>query len=305
MAPAPEQFSLKVIFEAGVAFMGVMSGSLKEIAPPEVPKIWVTIGTLTASAAFFSAKLLASVNNFPPSRETWFDCSMFIVWVAVICGIVYILTRLDRTIQWEGETKLAGTVAEIRQDVAEDPQNDGKTPEALLFDAAGVVGDIWPKEALNRSRRILGTEYALFIALLSLGLCLGIEAYNTPKPDPDFADQVAKLRDVHFVLDKTDLGPDAADLLHADAGILKDAFKQFSRATVNLEGYCDDVGTDAYNFALAWKRAEAVKQALVADGIDSKKMTISSHGKMESPCQKGDEACREKNRRVHLLAIQN
>lgn len=305
MATAPEQFSLKLIFDAGVAFMGLISGGLKEIAPPEMPKIWVILGTITASGAFFSAKLLFGLNGVLLSRDMWFGAAMVFVWLAIICGIVYILTRFARTITYEGETKLAGSAAEYTADVVNDPQNAGKTREELLRDAAGVVGDVWTDGALSKSRRILGIEYTVFITLLAFGLYLGIEAYNTPKSDPTFAEKIANLRDVHFALDHSDLSPDAADLLKEDAGILKDAFKQFGRATVILEGYCDDRGGDEYNFALGYKRAEAAQQALVAAQIDKQRITLSSHGKKDSTCQAGDDSCRQNNRRVHIRAVQN
>ena len=305
MSAATQQFTLTLIFDAGIAFMGLISGSLKEIAPPETPKIWVILGTITASGAFFSAKLLAGMKLMPLSRNAWFGSSMVFVWLAIICGLVYILTRSGLTITYEGETKLAGSAAEYLEAVTNDPQNTGKTRDELVRDAAGVVGDVWTAEALNRSRRILGVEYTVFITLLAFGLYLGIEAYNTPTPDPTFAEKIAKLKDVHFEFSKSDLSLDAAELLNADADILKDVFKQFNRATVILEGYCDDRGTDEYNFALGYKRAEVVRQALLAAQIGKERLAVSSHGKKESPCRSDDEFCRQNNRRVHLTAIQN
>ena len=299
MLSTPQPFTIALIFDAGVAFMGLISGGLKEIAPPETPKIWVI------SAAFFSAKLLFGLNGVQLSRNVWFGASMVFVWLAITCGIGYILSRFARTITYEGETKLAGSAAEYLEDVTNDPQNNGKTRDELLRDAAGVAGDVWTAEALSKSRRILGIEYTIFITLLAFGLYLGIEAYNTPRPDPSFADKIAKLKDVHFELNKSDLSPDAADLLNADAEILKDVFKQFNKATVILEGYCDDRGTDEYNFALGYKRADAARQALLSAQIDKEKLAVSSHGKKESACGSNDESCRQKNRRVHLTAIQN
>jgi peptidoglycan-associated lipoprotein len=307
MATVPEQFSLTLIFDAGVAFMGLISGGLKEIAPPEMPKTWVILGTITASGAFFSAKLLWGMSGGGPSRNFWFAASMIFVWLAVICGVIYVLTRFARTVIYEGETKLAGSAAEYLDDVAQDPQNRGKNRDELVRDAAGVTSDVWTQAALSKSRRILGIEYTLFISLLALGLYLGIEAYNTPKPKPDptFADRVSKLHDVHFELGKADLSADAADLVKSNAEILKDAFKQFKNATVIVEGYCDDRGTDEYNFALGYKRAEAVAAALIALDISGNKLKLASHGKKESACPPDDEPCRQKNRRVHFTAVQN
>jgi peptidoglycan-associated lipoprotein len=308
MANAPE-FNLKLIFDAGVAFMGIVSGGIKWIAPPEVPKFWVFLGTVTASVSFFSTKLLFSMNGVPLSRNAWMAAAIVFGWLAVACGVIYLLTRSARTITYEGETKLAGSSSEYLERVANDSQNAGKTRDDLLRDAAGAVGDVWTTEALNRSRTILGVEYTLLIALLSLGLYLGIEAYNTPvlavTPAPTFAEKIAKLSDIHFELNQVNLSVDAEYLLHSDAEILKDAFKKFPKASVVLEGYCDDRGTDEYNFALGYKRAEAARQILIAAEIDAEKLTVTSHGKKDSTCQADDEACRRKNRRVHITAVQN
>jgi peptidoglycan-associated lipoprotein len=305
MAAVPEPLTLKLIFDAGVAFMALMSGGLKSIAPPDIPKIWVVLGTIAASAAFFSAKLLLSLDGVPLSRKWWLTASLVFVWAAIIIGIVYVLTRRARTVIYEGETKLAGSSAEYLPHVATDPQNQDKSREDLVRDAAGVVEDVWRPQALARSRTILGIEYTLFIALLALGLYLGIEAFAAPRPVPTFAEKVAKLRDVHFAPAKSDLSADAEAILRTDAEILSDVFKQFDKATVIVEGHCDDRGTDEYNFVLGYQRAEAVRSALVAAGINANKLTVSSHGKKGSTCTPDDESCRRKQRRVHLTAVQN
>jgi outer membrane protein OmpA-like peptidoglycan-associated protein len=305
MAMSPQQLSLTLIFDAGVLFMGVISGGLKDIAPPEMPKFWAILGTIAASGAFLSAKLLFGLYDIPVSQEVWFGVSLIFIWLAIICGVIYILTRSSRTITYQGQTQLAGSPEEYLPAVAKDPQNKGKTRDELLSDAAGVAGDVWTAKALNKSRRILGIEYTLFISLLAFGFYLGIEAFNAPRPDPTFAEKVAKLKDVHFELDKSDLSPDAADLLNSDAEILKDVFKEFKKATVTLEGYCDDRGTDGYNFILGYKRAEAVRQALLTFHIDKDKIAVSSRGKQESICQADVELCHQKDRRVRLTVTQN
>ena len=303
MATAPQQLTLTLIIDAGVAFMGLMSGGLKEIAPPEMPKIWVILGTIAASGAFFSAKVLVSLNGVQLARNVWLIASMVFVWLAIIWGIVYVLTRAARTIGYQGVTKLAGTDAEYRPNVANNLQN--KTRYDLILDAAGKAEDVWTAAALNKSRRLLGILYTLLIAFLAFGLYLGVEAFNPPKAEPTFAEKIAKLEDVHFEFNKSDLSADAADLLNGDAEILKDIFKRFNKATVILEGYCDDRGADEYNFSLGYKRAAVARQGLLAAQIDPQRLKVSSHGNKESGCQPNDESCRQKNRRVHLTAIQN
>ncbi len=102
MAALPEPLTLTLVFDAGVAFMGAMSGAFKTIAPPEMPKIWVVLGTIVASAAFLSAKLLLGLTDVPLSRNFWLLAAFIFVWPAVICGIFYVLTLGVRTITYEG-----------------------------------------------------------------------------------------------------------------------------------------------------------------------------------------------------------
>ena len=283
--------------------MGVMSGGFKTIAPPEMPKIWVILGTIVASAAFFSAKLLLGLSDVPLTRNFWLLAAFAIVWPSVVCLLIYILMRGTRTITYEGETILAGTAAEYRPEVANDLQ--GRHRDVLLRDAAGDVRRVWTDEGLNRSRFRLGVCYTLFIALLASALYLGIEALKAPKADATIADKIAKLMDIHFDRDQSDLRGDAAYNLNSDAEIINGLFKQNDKASIILEGYCDDRGSDDRNLILGYKRAEAARQALLAAHIDKDKIKVSSHGRNEAAlCQPSDGDCHQKNRRVHITVVQ-
>jgi outer membrane protein OmpA-like peptidoglycan-associated protein len=305
VATLPEPLTLTGVFDAGVTFMAAMSGAFKTIAPPEMPKIWVILGTIVASAAFLSAKLLLGLTDVPLSRNFWLLAAFFFVWPAVICLLVYVLMRGVRTITYEGETKLAGTETEYRPNVANNPENQNKARDDLLRDAAGDERQVWTAESLNRSRRRLGIWYTLFIALLASACYLGLEALNAPKAEPTYADKIAKLKDIHFERDRSDLSWDAAGILKADADILKETFKHLNKTTVLLEGYCDDNGSDEYNFVLGYKRAETVQQALIAAGIDKDKLKLSSRGRKAALCQPNDEPCHRKNRGAQLMVIEN
>lgn len=61
-----------------------------------------------------------------------------------------------------------------------------------------------------------------------------------------------------------------------------------------LEGYCDERGTDQFNFQLGNKRAESVKKYLVEQGIAESYMTIISYGKTKA------DGMSKKNRRVDV-----
>ena len=49
-------------------------------------------------------------------------------------------------------------------------------------------------------------------------------------------------------------------------------------AKIKIEGNCDEFGTDEYNYALGLKRAKAVKDAMVSEGVNPSRIVIFSYG---------------------------
>ena len=70
--------------------------------------------------------------------------------------------------------------------------------------------------------------------------------------------------------------------------------------TIVLEGHADERGTREYNLALGQRRADAVSQYLILNGIDSNRLILKSYGE-ERPVSFGqDERSYAKNRRVEI-----
>ena len=67
-------------------------------------------------------------------------------------------------------------------------------------------------------------------------------------------------------------------------------------------GHCDERGSAEYNVALGEKRAEAAKDYLVQVGIPSAQLNLISYGKERPVCEEHDEACWQRNRRIHIVA---
>ncbi len=107
---------------------------------------------------------------------------------------------------------------------------------------------------------------------------------------------VPDLVDVHFDFDRAELRPDALRTIEANARLLK------ARADtlVLIEGHCDDRGTTEYNVALGERRARATMNALVAQGVDVRRITVVSFGEDKPACRDRTEACWAKNRRAHF-----
>lgn len=101
---------------------------------------------------------------------------------------------------------------------------------------------------------------------------------------------------VYFDFDQSLLKPSTRELLiqHADR-------MRASSGTVRLEGHADELGTREYNLALGERRANAVRDFLVLQGVDAGSLEVISYGE-ERPAQTGSsESARAMNRRVVIV----
>ncbi len=84
---------------------------------------------------------------------------------------------------------------------------------------------------------------------------------------------VSSLMRVNFEYDQYVLTADARETLKHDAMYLK-----AKGSRVQIEGHCDERGSDEYNLALGEKRALTVKNYLVSLGVPAERMSIISYG---------------------------
>ena len=113
---------------------------------------------------------------------------------------------------------------------------------------------------------------------------------------------LARIEDAYFDYDKHTLRPDAIKALEADSTELRDILKDYPDYKLTIEGHCDERGSAEYNMTLGQERADAAKAYLVQVGIPSAQLGTVSYGKEKPACDEHDEACWQKNRRVHIVA---
>ena len=104
-------------------------------------------------------------------------------------------------------------------------------------------------------------------------------------------------QDVHFAYDSFTLSEEAKSILNQKATWLTEN----ADVSTQIEGHCDERGTTAYNLALGERRANTVKEYLVALGVNATRLSTISYGE-ESPIDPGHtEAAWARNRRAHFV----
>jgi len=108
--------------------------------------------------------------------------------------------------------------------------------------------------------------------------------------------------DVYFDLNEDLPHATERDALARSAPELNSILRDFPDLVIVIEGHCDDRGSREYNLQLGKRRAATVRQILVSAGFPSLHLRTVSIGDTRPLCLTDDEACRQKNRRVHLRA---
>jgi peptidoglycan-associated lipoprotein len=122
------------------------------------------------------------------------------------------------------------------------------------------------------------------------------------KKEPGIAGEVFEsrlLKDVHFDFDKYDIRPGDAEILKDNAALLS----KYPQVKIQVEGHCDERGTNEYNLALGERRANAAKRYLLSLGISTDRLSSISYGE-EKPLDTGhNEEAWSKNRRGHFVIL--
>ncbi len=125
-------------------------------------------------------------------------------------------------------------------------------------------------------------------------------AFCAPKPP-----EIIKLRGIHFDFNKAVIKPESRVVLDEAVEILK----KRPNVRVLIEGHCDSIGTNAYNQKLSERRAKAVYDYFVKQGIGSVRLDTIGYGEDRpevsntKPDGSDDPEGRARNRRVELKPL--
>lgn len=172
-----------------------------------------------------------------------------------------------------------------------------------------------------RNMNAVGAVMALVMVIVAAGGCKGKK--DEPMINPDLAGDSSRsglnetttggeglpefdssmlfekargLQTIYFDYDSFDLRPDALATLRENA----EKIKQVPGVMIQIEGHCDERGTQEYNLALGEKRALATRAHLMNLGISGDRMITISYGEEVPVAFGSNESAWSQNRRAEF-----
>jgi len=104
---------------------------------------------------------------------------------------------------------------------------------------------------------------------------------------------------IYFDTDKSNITGNSQTTLNSLAGILKD----YPKSNILVEGHTDSDGSESYNMGLSMRRANAVSDYLMSQGIDAGRLTTKWYGESQPVADNSTAAGKADNRRVELAIV--
>ncbi|SKA21145.1 OmpA family protein [Enhydrobacter aerosaccus] len=178
------------------------------------------------------------------------------------------------------------------------------------FAYQGIVGLGWNVDSTFRvnldgryygttNPSVAGTSWSNnnFSVMLGLQVKFGAPAEAAPPPPPPPVQAPSFM--VFFDWDRANLSQQALATVQQAA----DAYKTKGNARITATGHTDRSGPESYNMALSLRRANAVKDALVRDGVPATAISVVGKGEADPLVPTADGVREPQNRRV-VIALQ-
>src|SRR5918999_408938 len=178
---------------------------------------------------------------------------------------------------------------------------------STVFAYQGILGvgyNFSPNLRFNLEGRYFGTTNPTvagtywnnnnITALAGVQIKFGSAPPPPPPPPPSVAPPSFM---VFFDWDRSNLSQQALATIKQAA----DAFKTKGNARITATGHTDTSGPEAYNMALSLRRANAVKDALVRNGVPAQAITVIGRGEAGLLVQTADGVREPQNRRVEIV----
>jgi peptidoglycan-associated lipoprotein len=159
----------------------------------------------------------------------------------------------------------------------------------LLLSACSTSNDGSSAPLMSADMQNLGRVPGRSVSAME-ALSRGVAAITPPEAD---------LQDVYYEFDSINLRSDAEATLKQNA----EWMKANPATRVEIEGHCDDIGSDEYNLALGAQRAQIAKDFLLSQGVTADRLVTISYGKEAPACFEQTNECRVKNRRARFVVF--
>ena len=179
---------------------------------------------------------------------------------------------------------------------------------STVFAYQGIIGigyNVSPNFRVNIDGRYFGTTNPTIAGsnwnnnnlslIASVQLKFGAAAPPPPPPAPAAVTPPSFM--VFFDWDRSNLSQQALTTIRQAA----DAFKTKGNARITATGHTDTSGPESYNMALSLRRANAVKDALVREGVPAQAITVIGRGEQGLLVQTADGVREPQNRRVEIV----
>jgi len=137
----------------------------------------------------------------------------------------------------------------------------------------------------------------LAIVAIAFAVAACDQSPQAASPAPPPAAPPTKYWLVFFDLNSATISPRGADTIGEAANIAK----SMPNSRVTVSGYTDTDGSPSYNMVLSLRRANAVKDALVGNGVSPTAITVSGRGEESLLVATPDNVKMESNRRVQIV----
>lgn len=114
---------------------------------------------------------------------------------------------------------------------------------------------------------------------------------------PVAGERFAIVTNINFDFDRASVRGDVKKRLSRVIRLLQ----EMPEIDVEIVGYTDDVGSVDYNLALSMRRAESVRDYMVAQGIDASRLSVSGRGEADPIVPNSTPEGQAVNRRVEFV----
>jgi outer membrane protein OmpA-like peptidoglycan-associated protein len=222
--------------------------------------------------------------------------------LALAAHQVYIANRKVDTAQALAQTSFAEAERTALNEQSEKARLDSRTHEADLANSAAASArqDSADQKVMASNARS-DADAALVAANASQQQAAELQRQlGILQARPSDRGLVLTLGDTLFATGKSEIKSGATANLDRLAAFMT----QYPQRTAAIEGFTDNVGSDAYNQDLSQRRAETVKRYLVGQGVETARLSSAGRGEEAPVADNASAEGRQQNRRVEVIISQ-